>query len=511
MLSNLEMRGGISLSNVNIGTKMRTLDVGKLQAAYTGVIVHSGQNADGEELVYSVGNDTGSVLEVTVPNGSYALACALLDKLKLRGYRYQPFDADGAIADPSIEIGDNITANNVPSIVMGINTNHSRLMASTLKAPFDEEVNHEWKYEPRSERQFKRESAYTRSRLTINENEISAEVIRATDAENVLSGRITVAADAITAEVARATESEGTLRASIQINADNISWEVNRAANAEGTLSSRIEQNADAITAKVSKTGGNSSSFAWTLTDSSWTLTANGTDVFKVTSSGAEVKGRITATSGYIGNGTSGFVIGNTYIRNGMVSRDDLVNNGIYVGTDGIALGAGKFKVTSAGAVTASNLSITGGSISIGSNFSVDSSGNLTANTGTFKGDVYAGNIQHGPDYGYLSGSGLSDYSIGWSKYGTGSVYGGTDSYGYPTGSIAAGTVAYGNATFTGTLDQVGINQSNIEAINGYFTGSASFNGLSANYIQLGGNTIYCDYLSLDEGTYPVVKWRYTS
>ena len=194
------------MSSVNIGTKMRTLDVGQKQAAYTGVIVHAGQTEDGQSIDYSVGNDTGSVLEVTVPNGTLALAYMLLDKLKLRGYRYQPFEADGAIADPSIEIGDNITANNVPSIVMGINTNHSRLMASTLKAPYDEEVNHEWKYEPRSERQFKRESAYTRSRLTINENEISAEVIRAIDAENVLSGRITVAADAINAEVQRATE-----------------------------------------------------------------------------------------------------------------------------------------------------------------------------------------------------------------------------------------------------------------------------------------------------------------
>ena len=366
---------------------MRTLDVGQKQAAYTGVIVHAGQTEDGQSIDYSVGNDTGSVLEVTVPNGTLALAYMLLDKLKLRGYRYQPFEADGAIADPSIEIGDNITANNVPSIVMGINTNHSRLMASTLKAPYDEEVNHEWKYEPRSERQFKRESAYTRSRLTINENEISAEVVRATDAENVLSGRITVTADNITAEVARATAAEGTLRGSIEINATNIA-------------------------AKVSKSGGSSSSFAWTLTDSSWTLTSNNSTVLKATSSGIEVSGKITAKSGYIGNGSSGFEIGNTYIRNGMTSLNDTSHNGVYVGTNGIALGAGKFKVTSAGAVTASNLSITGGSINIGNNFRVDSSGNVTANNGTFAGSVYAGNIQYGGNYGTFSGSGLTGSSI---------------------------------------------------------------------------------------------------
>lgn len=440
---------------------MRTLDVGQKQAAYTGVIVHAGQTEDGQSIDYSVGNDTGSVLEVTVPNGTLALAYMLLDKLKLRGYRYQPFEADGAIADPAIEIGDNITANNVPSIVMGIQTNHSRLMASTLKAPYDEEVNHEWKYEPRSERQFKRESAYTRSRLTINENEISAEVVRATDAENVLSGRITVAADAITAEVARATAAEGTLRGSIEINATNIA-------------------------AKVSKSGGSSQSFGWNLTDSSWTLTSNGTDVFKVTSGGAEVKGKITATSGYIGNGSSGFEIGSNYIRNGMTSLTDTTNNGVYIGTNGIALGAGNFKV--------------------------DSSGNLTANTGTFKGDVYAGNILSGTNYGYFSGSGLSDYSIGYSKYGIGSVYGGVDSYGNPTGSLAAYTVAYGNSGFTSTLDQVGTNASNIESLSGSLADKRSISNCNFDnlYLLKEGyyHSLYADYITIGGSSRKIVFWN---
>lgn len=340
MRSNSVTRGGIYLSDINIGTKMRTLDVGQRQAAYTGVVVHSGQSADGEELVYSVGDDTGSVLDVNVPNGSYALACALLDKLKFRGYRYQPFEADDAIADPAIEIGDNITANNVPSIVMGINTNHSRLMASTLKAPFDEEVNHEWKYVPRSERQFQRESAYTRSRLTINN---------------------------------------------------------------------------DLIEAKVSKTGGNSQSFGWSLTDSSWTLTSNNSTVLRATSAGIEVTGKIVATSGNIGGAT---------IENGVLT----VKN---------------------------------------------------ANIESINGSKVIDNT--------MNGSKLVDNSIGRYKYGTGSIYGGS------SGAIASGTVAYGNVGFTGTLDQVGTNRSNIEAMQGYFTGSATFSNLKASVIWLDNKSLYFD------------------
>ena len=69
---------------------------------------------------------------------------------------------------------------------------------------------------------------------------------------------------------------------------------------------------------------------------------------FKVTNGGV-----LTAKSGYIGNGSSGFTIGNTAIYNGMTSRDDTSHNGIWLGTDGIALGKGNFKVTNGGVLTA--------------------------------------------------------------------------------------------------------------------------------------------------------------
>ena len=38
--------------------------------------------------------------------------------------------------------------------------------------------------------------------------------------------------------------------------------------------------------------------------------------------------------------------------------------------------------------------------------------GNLSASSGTFSGNVYAGNIQYGSSAGYLSGSGISSGSI---------------------------------------------------------------------------------------------------
>lgn len=73
------------------------------------------------------------------------------------------------------------------------------------------------------------------------------------------------------------------------------------------TAESEIEQNASAISAKVSKTYGNSSSsFGWSLTASGFYLYSDATTVMKVTSSGLEVTGTITALDGSIG----GWVIG---------------------------------------------------------------------------------------------------------------------------------------------------------------------------------------------------------
>lgn len=323
------------MSNINLNQDMQILEVGLKQAVFTGVLLHAGQNAKGEAIDYLAGTDT-NVLEVTVPNGTKAIAQTILDGLKKRGYRYQPFNSERTITDPAIEIGDNVTANGTKAVVMGYDITHSRLMAPTLRAPYDEEVNHEFKFETRSERNFRRESAYTRSRLSIN---------------------------------------------------------------------------ADNIEAKVSKIDGNETSFGWRLESDHWDLFSNGTTVLHATKDGIEVKGRITATSGYIGTESSGFEIGSRYIRNGMSSLSDTQNNGIYIGTDGISLGGGKFKV--------------------------DSFGNLTASSGTFTGNVYAGNIKYGTEnginYGTMGGGGITAGSIGTgtgsplSAYAIGGIGGGSN------------------------------------------------------------------------------------
>ena len=151
-------------------------------------------------------------------------------------------------------------------------------------------------------------------------------------------------------------------------------------AETKATLSIQATQ----IAAKVeSDTSENRQSFGWKLTSDSWEVYANNQTVLKATSSGLEVSGKITATSGTIG----GFNIGSRAIYSGISAfNDTAANNGVYIGTDGIRLGK---------------------------NFKVDSAGNLTASSGTFTGSVRAGSILYGGTNGTFSGSGITSGSVG--------------------------------------------------------------------------------------------------
>ena len=353
----------------NVARRAYNVEVSPQFDGYSAVRIYVGTDENGDDIVYEAGNVNGRVLEIQNEMGTQAMANNILSEI--RGYQYQPVTADDALLDPSSEIGDGVTINGVYSGVFVRSTQFGRLMASDVGAPTDEEIAHEYSVESaQTDREFSRFVKSTKASLALTATEISA-------------------------EVSRATTAEGTLRASITVNANNIASEISRAQSAEEQLSSRITQTATDISAEVTATASNklnhtrsNSTFGWKLTSSSFSINSNNsTNVFYADKNGikirgnAEVTGKITATSGYIGNSTSGFTIRSTSIANGKTSLNDNYQ-GVYIGTDGIALGS-SFKVSSTGAVTASNLSITGGSINIGNKFVVDSVGNVTA-SGSF-------------------------------------------------------------------------------------------------------------------------------
>ena len=177
-----------------------------------------------------------------------------------------------------------------------------------------------------------------------------------------------------------------------------------------------LEQTASAISATVSKKvdetyGSSSSSFGWVLKSTGFYIYSNASTVMTVTSSGLSVTGSITAKSGSLENmvitgklyfggdqtyyinanyndgsyyislpglkidkastavfsgklsapsGTiGGFTISTSSIYKTKTSYSS-TTSGVYIGTDGIGLGAGTFYVTSAGKLYATNAEISG-------------------------------------------------------------------------------------------------------------------------------------------------------
>ena len=337
---------------VNLGTRMQNLDVSPQFDTYSKVIIHID-----DDTQVSAGNDSGRVLEVDNPLGTQDLANEMLARLK--GFRYQPYQADGALLDPAAEIGDAV---NTPSAYGGIYTRSrtfGRLMKADISAPCDEEINHEYEFESPQERKFKREMGEVRASLIIQSNMIQAEVVARQNADNEMSSRITQTADAITAEVvARQTAITGltnTMNSRFTQTANAITAEVNRATQAEGNLSASLSIQASEIAAKVSASGGGGS-FSWVMDSSSHTWKSNNTDVMRISASGLWLKGQIEASSGKIG----GFDIGaNALSYNGLNWGDTSKNYGAYIGQSGIQLGK-NFKVDNAGNVSATNMTLTG-------------------------------------------------------------------------------------------------------------------------------------------------------
>lgn len=155
------------------------------------------------------------------------------------------------------------------------------------------------------------------------------------------------------------------------------------------SLKSEIDQTASDITLKVDKINGQSGdSFSYEMNATKAEFKNNGNTVLKIDSNGAVINGKVTAKTGYIGNGSSGFTIGNTSIYNGISSMTG-TGTGVYIGTDGINLGY-NFRVTNQGVANATSMRF--GKIKVNSGDTVND-GNIvfysTATGNTQKAKIY--------------------------------------------------------------------------------------------------------------------------
>lgn len=385
---------------VNILKRARNMEISEQFDGYSGVRIFVGTNDDGENVIYESGDTNGRTLEIKNPFGTQEMADNIL--ADIQGYQYQPLSADSALLNPAAEMGDGVTVNGVYSGIFVRATQFGRLMASDISAPTDEEIEHEFAVESPSERQYTRFVQQTRAMLKITNLAIEAEVSARTAADTAINATLSIQATQIAAKVSKQSPSGQT-------------------------------------------------SFGWNLTDTSWTVFSGSTSnvILKATSSGLEVKGKITATSGTIG----GFTIGSTSIySNGMSSMSSSQTTGVHVGTDGIKLGQ---------------------------NFSVSTSGNVTANNMTLTGTLNIGGAT-------ITAAMLRQGAVDGYNWSSGGGYGGYGS----RAAYALGGAGYGINYNKATIPSGG-------AYPAYFQAS-TINASSS--LSVGGKSVYPDTLALPDG-----------
>lgn len=476
-------------AGVNVLKRASEMSISQQFDGYSGVRIYVGTDDEGNAIVYEAGNETGRILEIQNDFGTQQMANDILERIQ--GYQYQPLDVSRALLDPSAEMGDGVTVNGVYSGIFVRATTFGRLMASDIAAPTEEELAHEYTATDTAatDRAFSRFVRSTKSAISINATAISAEVTRATEAEGELSSSITITANDIKSTVSASgvwdnedyevsVNGFGTPGANAipandytdEYYLDKSSGKLWYSNGSEWTesvqlasIQSSLHQTASSISATVSQKldhtqAAGANSFGWELTSDSFILKRNSTtEVFKANKDGIEIKGNATvtgtirATTGYIG-GSSGFTIQSKSFYNGKSSFSGTSGAGVYIGTNGIALGAR-------------------GANDAHSPFEVTPSGSLYAKSGTFAGSVYAGKILSGNNtYGYFNGSGIKDGTIvGYNKLQDGTVTGGVSGNywsGYQaTGPLAVGTVDQLNTGFSGKITQIDTNTADIASL----------------------------------------------
>lgn len=122
-----------------------------------------------DENEYAAGDDSGKALEITCPYGSQTMADNLL--AQLQGYTYQPMTAQDALLDPAAEIGDEVTVDEVSTILAQIDTLFDMHCAADIAAPGEEEIESEYVFQTQ-EKQLERKLAQTRSLISKTTEEL---------------------------------------------------------------------------------------------------------------------------------------------------------------------------------------------------------------------------------------------------------------------------------------------------------------------------------------------------
>lgn len=218
-----------------IGLSLSELTPGLESKPVTGVrLLDTNGDITGE-----AGNESGRVIEALHPDGTNEMAASILSKIT--GMVYRPYDGQGAILDPSAELGDGVTVGGMYSILASTDVDLDTLSAAGIGAGGDDEIDEEYPYKSPMERQIERNYAETRSLIKKSNEQI---LLQVDNKMQGLSSSIDVQLTSITSRVS-----------SLSGDVNSLSGNVSSLSQSVSTISQKV----DNITLSVSNSESSSS------------------------------------------------------------------------------------------------------------------------------------------------------------------------------------------------------------------------------------------------------------
>lgn len=120
------------------------------------------------------GSDTGRTLTALQPDGTDAMAAAILAKVS--GYKHIGYEGSEALLDPAVELGDAVTVDGLYVPLVALDMTFDPMLAPDISAPDADEIDDEYPYKSPTQRQIERNFAKARSLITKTSEEIMLKV-----------------------------------------------------------------------------------------------------------------------------------------------------------------------------------------------------------------------------------------------------------------------------------------------------------------------------------------------
>lgn len=206
------------------------------------------------DVVGVSGSDTGRTLTALQPDGTNAMAAAILAKVS--GYKHTGYEGSEALLDPAVELGDAVTVDGLYVPLIAMDMTFDPILAPNISAPDADEIDDEYPYKSPTQRQIERNMAKTRSLITKTSEEIMLKV------EGV-DGRVTSLSTSIDGIEANISSLNGSIT---NITADINGLRTTVSGKIDGsTAQSMIDQSIDAINLRIDGVTGDVSSLQVSL------------------------------------------------------------------------------------------------------------------------------------------------------------------------------------------------------------------------------------------------------